>query len=312
MHAFTALTLLVASVAAVPVQLVRRGCNPMPSKVDPAVRDIVYKTVKSRGGNDRVMLATMAGAITESLVNNLNCGDKDSLGVFQQRPSMGWGTPAQLQDPVYATNKFLDGLIPIERKNPGTNAGVLAQMVQLAEAGNQYTKNLDFARQLINEAKASVGDDSTPAPAPSKPSTPINTAPKPPANKPESPADKPQPPADKPTGKPSSDDTDNNDDANCDADGNDTDGNDDEDCDDSDEDDSTPAPSTPINTTPAPPANNGACKVFYTPKQGDNCYKLADMFGLKLAQIYSLNPSIDADCHNLQVNQQYCVDPAAA
>jgi hypothetical protein len=53
------------------------------------------------------MLATFETAFVETLFNNLPCGDQDSLGVFQQRPSQGWGTPAQLQDVVYATNAFL-------------------------------------------------------------------------------------------------------------------------------------------------------------------------------------------------------------
>lgn len=61
---------------------------------------------------------------------------------------------------------------------------------------------------------------------------------------------------------------------------------------------------------PAPVS--GACTKFYTPKTGDNCYKLAAKFGIKLAQLYALNPAIDAQCHNLQITQAYCVDPAAA
>ncbi|MFD0329073.1 hypothetical protein ACFQZC_15015 [Streptacidiphilus monticola] len=49
----------------------------------------------------------------ESRLRNLQGGDRDSLGLFQQRPSQGWGTPAQIVDPVYATNKFLDKLVKI-------------------------------------------------------------------------------------------------------------------------------------------------------------------------------------------------------
>ena len=75
---------------------------------------------------------------------------------------------------------------------------------------------------------------------------------------------------------------------------------------------SSPAPSTPVNAAPAPGNGNSSCNKFYTPKTGDNCYKLADMFGLKLAKLYALNPQIDGECHNLQVNQQYCVDSAAS
>lgn len=138
MHATLALTTsllaLAASVVGAPTSSVaviaKRGCNPMPSKVDPSIRDIVYKTVLANGGNDHVMLATMSAAITESLVNNLDCGDLDSVGIFQQRTSQGWGSISQIMDPVHATESFLNVLIPLEKSHPNTDAGVLAQMVQ--------------------------------------------------------------------------------------------------------------------------------------------------------------------------------------
>jgi hypothetical protein len=53
------------------------------------------------------MLATFGTAYVESKFNNLDCGDQDSVGVFQQRPSQNWGTVTQLEDVNYATNKFL-------------------------------------------------------------------------------------------------------------------------------------------------------------------------------------------------------------
>ncbi len=62
-------------------------------------------------------------------MRNLDHGDRDSLGLFQQRPSQGWGTPEQVQDPVYATNAFYDALVKVEgyRDLPVTDA---AQRVQ--------------------------------------------------------------------------------------------------------------------------------------------------------------------------------------
>jgi len=51
----------------------------------------------------------LATAMQESSLRNLDHGDQDSLGLFQQRPSAGWGTPAQLQDPVYAAQAFFGG-----------------------------------------------------------------------------------------------------------------------------------------------------------------------------------------------------------
>ena len=49
-------------------------------------------------------------ALQESKLYNLHGGDRDSLGLFQQRHSQGWGTPQQILDPVHATNAFYDAL----------------------------------------------------------------------------------------------------------------------------------------------------------------------------------------------------------
>ncbi|MFW6033649.1 MAG: M23 family metallopeptidase [bacterium] len=51
----------------------------------------------------------LATAMQESSLRNLDYGDRDSLGLFQQRPSTGWGTPAQVTDPVYAAQAFYGG-----------------------------------------------------------------------------------------------------------------------------------------------------------------------------------------------------------
>ncbi|MEM5874189.1 MAG: hypothetical protein QW065_05340, partial [Acidilobaceae archaeon] len=63
----------------------------------------------------RGWVIAIATAIQESGLRNLGHlgvrNDHDSLGLFQQRPSMGWGTPEQLQDPVYASTKFYEKLV---------------------------------------------------------------------------------------------------------------------------------------------------------------------------------------------------------
>jgi hypothetical protein len=64
-----------------------------------------------RGLPERAVVIALATAMQESRLRNLDYGDRDSLGLFQQRPSQGWGTPAQVQDPVYAAGKFYDGLV---------------------------------------------------------------------------------------------------------------------------------------------------------------------------------------------------------
>ena len=52
----------------------------------------------------------LAAALQESRLRNLPGGDRDSVGLFQQRPSQGWGTPLQLKDPRYAAAAFYRAL----------------------------------------------------------------------------------------------------------------------------------------------------------------------------------------------------------
>lgn len=66
-----------------------------------------------RGLPERAVVIALATAMQESRLRNLDHGDRDSLGLFQQRPSQGWGTPEQVQDPVYAAGEFYDGLVQV-------------------------------------------------------------------------------------------------------------------------------------------------------------------------------------------------------
>jgi hypothetical protein len=78
-----------------------------------------------------------ATAWQESHLQNLDYGTLDSLGVFQQRPSEGWGSPKQLMDPVYATGKFFSALVqvPDYLRIPVYQA---AQDVQRSADGDAY------------------------------------------------------------------------------------------------------------------------------------------------------------------------------
>jgi len=62
---------------------------------------------------ERAVTIALATALQESKLRNLSGGDRDSIGLFQQRPSQGWGTPEQLQDPRYATGKFYAHLLKV-------------------------------------------------------------------------------------------------------------------------------------------------------------------------------------------------------
>ncbi len=88
-----------------------------------------------------------AAALQESKLQNLRFGDRDSVGVFQQRPSQGWGTTRQLEDPIYATKKFFQALtrVPRYQQIPVYKA---AQAVQRSADGTAYIQYQQMAAGL--------------------------------------------------------------------------------------------------------------------------------------------------------------------
>ncbi|MEO7349835.1 MAG: LysM peptidoglycan-binding domain-containing protein [Terrimesophilobacter sp.] len=74
------------------------------------------------GVSDYGLVIALAAAMQESTLRNLNYGDRDSLGLFQQRPSTGWGTPAQVTNPIYAAKLFFGGP---SNPNKGNTRGLL-------------------------------------------------------------------------------------------------------------------------------------------------------------------------------------------
>lgn len=103
----------------------------------------------SRGLPERAATIALATAMQESKLRNLSGGDRDSLGLFQQRPSQGWGTADQIKDPVYATNKFLDSLVKVPgyARMPLTDA---AQQVQKSGYPQAYAKHETNATLLTS------------------------------------------------------------------------------------------------------------------------------------------------------------------
>ena len=91
----------------------------------------------------------IATAIQESKLRNIRFGDRDSLGLFQQRPSQGWGTVAQILDPVYATNAFYDALIKIDGYQTMEITKV-AQAVQRSGAPEAYADHEQEGRVLAS------------------------------------------------------------------------------------------------------------------------------------------------------------------
>jgi len=89
---------------------------------------------------ERAVTIALATALQESGLRNITHGDRDSLGLFQQRPSQGWGTARQIQDPVYAAGKFYDHLVKV----PGYSRlplTVAAQRVQYSGFPQAYAKH---------------------------------------------------------------------------------------------------------------------------------------------------------------------------
>ena len=77
--------------------------------------EAIAAVARERDLPDRAVLIALATAQQESRLRNVAYGDRDSLGLFQQRPSQGWGTPEQVQDPEYAAGAFYDRLVEVPR-----------------------------------------------------------------------------------------------------------------------------------------------------------------------------------------------------
>lgn len=103
---------------------------------------IVLLAVK-RGLPARAGTIGIATAIQESKLRNLSYGDRDSLGLFQQRPSQGWGTEEQLQDPVYATNAFYDALVKVD----GWQDMVITEIAQEVQRSGYPTAYADHEQE---------------------------------------------------------------------------------------------------------------------------------------------------------------------
>lgn len=109
---------------------------------------IVLLSVK-RGLPARAGSIAVATAIQESKLRNLTYGDRDSVGLFQQRPSQGWGTVEELQDPVYATNAFYDALTKIDGW-PGMRITEIAQEVQRSAYPEAYADHEHEGRTIAS------------------------------------------------------------------------------------------------------------------------------------------------------------------
>jgi hypothetical protein len=93
----------------------------------------------NRGLPERAVVIALATAMQESKLVNVEYGDRDSLGLFQQRPSQGWGTAQQILNPAYAAGKFYDAMVAV----PGWQrlpVAEVAQRVQQSAFPDAYTR----------------------------------------------------------------------------------------------------------------------------------------------------------------------------
>ncbi len=150
-------TLRIPGVSSIPAES-GSGVYILTAEMEANARTII-QVGRSLGVSDYGLIIALAAAAQESTLRNLNYGDLDSVGLFQQRPSTGWGTPAQLTDPVYASRLFFGGP---SNPNKGKTRGLLdisgwqnmtvtqaAQAVQISAFPNAYAKWETSARAWL-------------------------------------------------------------------------------------------------------------------------------------------------------------------
>ncbi|WP_189062307.1 hypothetical protein, partial [Micromonospora parathelypteridis] len=114
----------------------------------------IIAATKKAGLPERAAVISIATSLQESKLENLghlgDMNDHDSLGLFQQRPSSGWGTPEQITDPAYSTTAFLKGLRQVDgwQDMPLTQA---AQTVQVSAYPDAYAQWEQQAADLVGQ-----------------------------------------------------------------------------------------------------------------------------------------------------------------
>ncbi|MGW4467709.1 hypothetical protein [Micromonospora sp. NPDC004704] len=114
----------------------------------------IVETAKKLGMGERGAVIAVATSMQESKLENLghlgDMNDHDSLGLFQQRPSSGWGTPEQITDPTYASTMFLKGLKQVDgwQDMPLTDA---AQKVQVSAFPDAYAQWENQAAHIVQD-----------------------------------------------------------------------------------------------------------------------------------------------------------------
>jgi peptidoglycan DL-endopeptidase CwlO len=111
------------------------------------IAHIAATVVIQRSLPGQALIDVLAAGYQESRLTNLDSGDRDSVGYLQQRPSQGWGTVAELEDPEYATGAFLDRLISVADWISISPAQAI-QDVQVSSDGSLYAQWVPMASAL--------------------------------------------------------------------------------------------------------------------------------------------------------------------
>lgn len=108
-------------------------------------------------------IIALATAMQESRLRNLNYGDRDSLGLFQQRPSQGWGSAQQIRDPLYASEQFYKHLLKVNgwQQMTVTQAAQAVQKSGLPDAYAQWESLATALQTAIVKTFPGRGDDAT-------------------------------------------------------------------------------------------------------------------------------------------------------
>jgi hypothetical protein len=148
------LTLRGASKTGLPCQVVAGGRTYRLDREQAANAGVIAAAAGAVGLPHHAVTIGIAAALQESQLHNLTYGDRDSLGLFQQRPSQGWGSPTQILNPRFAAESFFRVLA---RTNGWSAMSVsdAAQRVQRSASPTAYATWENEARSL---ARATTGE----------------------------------------------------------------------------------------------------------------------------------------------------------
>src|SRR3984893_6459952 len=115
---------------------------------------IIAAAAMRKGMADHAVTIALATSLQETQLRNLPYGDLDSVGLFQQRPSEGWGTNAQIMDPNYAASTFYDHLAQVN----GWQTMEVTQAAQLVQRSATPTAYAAWEAEARSLASALTGE----------------------------------------------------------------------------------------------------------------------------------------------------------